>query len=86
MNRFFLLKIGNIIFIKKMEINDLDYIGANIVKLPDEAIIKILLNYKDKLDECKARIEKQGIGTFLYLKKIPKNLAFHIRKAIELAL
>lgn len=70
----------------KMEVNDIDYIEANITKLPDEAIIKILLTYKDKLDEHKARIEKQGIGTFLYLKKIPKNLAYHIRKSIELAL
>lgn len=69
-----------------MEVNDIDYIAANITKLPEDALIKLLLNFREKLDENKARVEKQGIGTFLYLKKISKNLAYHIRKSIEIAL
>lgn len=66
-----------------MEQSDTDYIALNLCKLPEENIIKILLNFREKLDECNARIEKSGVGTFLYLKKINPLLAFHIRRAIE---
>lgn len=69
-----------------MNINDIDYIAANLPRLPEESIIRILLNYRDKLDENKARVEKQGVGTFIYLKKINPLLAFHLRRAIEAAL
>ena len=69
-----------------MEVSDINFIAANLPKLPEESIIKILLNFRDKLDEHKARVEKQGIGTFIYLKKIPTLLAYHMRKAIEIAL
>lgn len=66
--------------------DDIEYIKTNILKLPDAVIIKILITFYDKLDECKARVEKQGIGTYLLLDKIPKNLSFNIRKLIETAL
>ena len=65
------------------EISDRNFIKLNLEKLHDETIIKILLNYKSKLDECKARVEKPKIGTYIFTNKLTDNLAFMIRKSIE---
>ncbi len=69
-----------------MQISDIEFIKININKIPEDVIIKILLTFCDKLDEHKVRVEKQGIGTYLMLDKMPANLAYNIRKLIEKAL
>lgn len=71
------------IFILKMEISDSAFIKVNLPKLSSEDIIKILSLFKFELDKRKARIEKPGIGTYLYIDKIPPNILKELRKCIE---
>ncbi len=67
-----------------MEINDYSFIESHFPKIPEECIIKILINFKDRLDKCNARIEKPNIGTFIYLQNITPTLAYQLRKSIEM--
>jgi len=74
------------IFIPKMEISNIDFVIANLPKLTEEHIVTILLNFKVELDQYNARLEKPGIGTYLYLNKIPQHILARLRKNIEIYL
>jgi hypothetical protein len=66
-----------------MEISDIAFVEANLPKLASEDIIKILYMFKHDLDKRKARIEKPGIGTYLYTSKILPDTMREMRKCIE---
>ncbi len=59
-----------------------EYIKSNISKLSNENIKNILVSYREQLDLCEARKEKQNIGTFLFVDKMTPDLATHIRRSI----
>lgn len=66
-----------------MEVSDSAFIEVNLPKLTSEDIIKILWMFKHELDKRKARIEKPGIGTYIYTNKMSPNLLREMRKCIE---
>jgi hypothetical protein len=66
-----------------MEVSDSAFVSVNLPKLSSEDIIKILHLFKFELDKRKARIEKPGIGTYLYINKLPPAIIKELRKCIE---
>ena len=54
----------------------MDFIEKNINKLSDDLKKKFLVRFSNDIIKNNAYVEKNGIGTYIYLKKLPDNILY----------